>query len=208
MNFCPHVGTACLFPIDSLLGSLNWWWFWRSWMLANMSAPWFPSRRRVQNTASTQICPCSHSHIWMSILVCFMQTLQRIGLWFLDEGKSSTETTSFSKSVALETGVLSVCNTFFLKRLFLFSRFEHTPLMTPNGDMLIKDLNFKVNLLTPASEEGLLLSNDLSTFRFTLFLEGYCPLSGGNLCCSSDSDSRPAYPFLKAVFTVKQLLHL
>lgn len=42
---------------DSRLALLNLWKSWKSWMVANMNAPWSPSRRRVHmNPNHKEIC--------------------------------------------------------------------------------------------------------------------------------------------------------
>ncbi len=55
-------------------------------------------------------------------------------------------------STFFERGFCSFRGHSFEAAFYLFYRFDHTPLATPNGDILIKDLTFEVKLLSLISK--------------------------------------------------------
>lgn len=130
-----------------------------------MNAQWSPSRRRVHMTPthqeichrdefSSQITGAVQQNSWTDFWFTSFQnqTLQRNSYWYLEVVELSTEITSSSRSHILHLNIHEIIfisvffMSLFLKQLFVFCRFDHTPLATPNGDILISDLTFEVKL--------------------------------------------------------------
>ncbi len=141
------------FPPASPLASLSSWGSWKSWILGNTNAPWCLIQIRVsfrdswnpKQTSKSYVVDFNRFYFMFFMSRCVRKAHTDSWKWKNHQCRPyhQVRAASFSPLSQIECFTVRRNNYANLNTSFLI-RFDHTPLATPNGDILIRDLSFEV----------------------------------------------------------------